>query len=77
MQEELKDAMGTDHPVLVHKPEGCIFLWIWFRGLPISAEQMYFRLKEKGVLIIPGHLFFPGQEVSPKILIIATFWIGN
>ena len=77
MQEELKDAMGPDHPVLVHKPEGCIFLWIWFRGLPISAEQMYFRLKEKGVLIIPGHLFFPGQEVSPKILIIATFWIGN
>ena len=56
--------MGPEHPVLVHKPEGCIFLWIWFRDLPISAEQLYFKLKEKGVLIIPGHLFFPGQEVT-------------
>eukprot|EP01043_Picozoa_sp_COSAG02_P001511 COSAG02_NODE_32_length_50374_cov_46.674013_25_plen_139_part_00 len=64
LQEELNDAMGPEHRVLVHKPEGCIFLWIWFRDLPISAEQLYFKLKEKGVLIIPGHLFFPGQEVS-------------
>ena len=56
--------MGPEHRVLVHKPEGCIFLWVWFRDLPISAEQLYFKLKEKGVLIIPGHLFFPGQEVS-------------
>ena len=62
MQEELTSAMGDEHPVLVHKPEGCIFLWVWFRDLPISAEELYVRLKAKGVLIIPGHLFFPGQE---------------
>ena len=43
LQDELKDAMGPEHPVLVHKPEGCIFLWMWFRDLPISAEELYFR----------------------------------
>lgn len=67
LQEELETAMGPKHRVLVHKPEGCIFLWVWFRDLPIRAEELYFKLKEKGVLIIPGHLFFPGQEVSQKL----------
>ena len=33
-----------------------------FRDLPITAEELYLRLKAKGVLIIPGHLFFPGLE---------------
>ncbi len=47
-------------PFAIHKPEGAIFLWLWFPGLPIGAAQLYQRLKERGVLVIPGHYFFPG-----------------
>ena len=60
----LRFCSGARHRVLVHRPEGCIFLWVWFRDLPIRAEELYRRLKVKGVLIIPGHLFFPGQGSS-------------
>ena len=48
------------YEVAIHKPEGAIFLWLWFPGLPISSAQLYQRLKERGVLVIPGHYFFPG-----------------
>jgi len=47
---------------LIHKPEGAIFLWLWFKDLPISTEILYQRLKERGVLMVPGHYFFPGLE---------------
>lgn len=44
----------------IHKPEGAIFLWIWFRGIKIDSDTLYGRLKKRGVLIVPGHYFFPG-----------------
>jgi valine--pyruvate aminotransferase len=53
---------------LIHKPEGAFFLWIWFKDLPISSQELYWRLKAKGVLIVPGHYFFPGlpaHELMP------------
>jgi len=46
----------------IHKPEGAIFLWLWFPELPISSMELYERLKRKGVLIIPGDYFFPGLD---------------
>ncbi|CAA6809311.1 MAG: Valine--pyruvate aminotransferase (EC [uncultured Thiotrichaceae bacterium] len=60
-----KDAMG-DLPFHIHKPEGAIFLWLWFEGLPISSQLLYERLKQRGVLIIPGQNFFPGIEPGWK-----------
>ncbi len=39
---------------LIHKPEGAIFLWLWFKDLPITTEQLYQRLKARGVLMVPG-----------------------
>ena len=48
----------------VHKPEGAIFLWLWIPDLPISALELYERLKQQNVLIIPGEYFFPGLEGS-------------
>lgn len=51
---------GVDY--FIHKPEGAIFLWIWFPGLPISSEELYQRLKRRGVLVISGHHFFPGLQ---------------
>ncbi len=47
-------------PFAVHKPEGALFLWLWFEGLPIRCEELYERLKARGVLVVPGHYFFPG-----------------
>lgn len=54
-----KSALG-DLPCLIHKPEGAIFLWLWFKDLPISSELLYQRLKTRGVLVVSGHHFFPG-----------------
>lgn len=49
-------------PYRIHKPEGAIFLWLWFKDLPISSEELYQRLKARGVLVISGHHFFPGLD---------------
>lgn len=46
----------------IHKPEGAIFLWLWFKGLPINSQELYERLKARNVLVVPGHYFFPGLE---------------
>lgn len=45
---------------LIHRPEGAIFLWLWFPDLPIDSETLYQRLKQRGVLMVPGDYFFPG-----------------
>jgi len=50
----------------IHKPEGAIFLWLWFRGLPITSQELYERLKARDVLVIPGHHFFPGLKEDWK-----------
>jgi valine--pyruvate aminotransferase len=47
-------------PALVHKPEGSIFLWLWFPELPITTTELYRRLKARGVVVVPGKYFFPG-----------------
>ncbi len=49
-----------DLPYRIHRPEGAIFLWLWFDGLPISSQLLYERLKARGVLVVPGQNFFPG-----------------
>ena len=49
---------GTEY--FVHRPEGALFLWLWFPGLPISSAELYRRLKARGVYVLPGHHFFPG-----------------
>ena len=51
-----------DLPYHIHKPEGAFFLWLWFEGLPISSQELYERLKKRGVLIVPGHHCFFGLE---------------
>ncbi|OHB54942.1 MAG: valine--pyruvate transaminase, partial [Planctomycetes bacterium RBG_13_44_8b] len=51
---------GIDYHI--HKPEGTFFLWLWFRNLPVTDVELYRRLKEKGVLIVPGRYFFPGLK---------------
>jgi valine--pyruvate aminotransferase len=50
----------TGTPFYLHKPEGAFFFWLWFKDLPISSGELYDRLKKRGVLIVPGHYFYPG-----------------
>lgn len=71
-QNKAQDTLDTLRKELkgieffVHKPEGAFFVWIWFPHLRITDEQLYQRLKQRGVLIVPGHYFFPGfAEVWP------------
>lgn len=52
----------ADVPALVHEPEGAFFLWLWLPGLPITSAELYRRLKAAGVLVLPGHYFFPGLD---------------
>lgn len=44
----------------IHRPQGSIFLWFWFPELTIGSRELYRRLKEKRVLVVPGDAFFFG-----------------
>ena len=50
------------YDVRLHQPEGAFFLWLWMPGLPITSASLYRRLKERGVVVVSGHYFFPGLE---------------
>ncbi len=57
--EQLRQELdGVDF--YIHKPEGAIFLWLWFKDLPITSQQLYERLKARQTLVVPGHYFYPG-----------------
>ncbi|MCL6271051.1 valine--pyruvate transaminase [Sansalvadorimonas sp. 2012CJ34-2] len=57
--KEFRKQLG-DLPWAMHKPEGAMFLWLWFKDLPITSLELYERLKQRGVLVVSGHYFFPG-----------------
>ncbi|MCL9782984.1 valine--pyruvate transaminase [Vibrio sp. S4M6] len=59
--EWLQNAI-PDERFRIHKPEGAMFLWLWFKDLPITTMELYQRLKARGVLIVPGEYFFFGQQ---------------
>lgn len=59
-QEWIAEAFNDELPYRVHVSEGALFLWLWFPGMKITAEQLYDRLKVRGVLIVPGHYFGVG-----------------
>jgi valine--pyruvate aminotransferase len=60
VEQLLNELQGVDFHI--HKPEGAFFLWLWLKGLPITDHELYERLKRRGVLIVPGHYFFPGLK---------------
>lgn len=53
------DEVMADLPVRVHKPEGALFLWLWFEGLPITSEALYRELMALGVFVLPSRPFYP------------------
>ena len=50
---------GTDYAV--HKSEGAIFLWLLMNALTIPTKELYVKLKERGVIVVPGEYFFFGN----------------
>ena len=64
VKQLLEELEGIDFHI--HKPEGAFFLWLWLRGMPITDEELYQRLKKRGVFIVPGHYFFPGLKTEWK-----------
>jgi len=46
----------------VHKSQGAIFLWIWFKNLSVSSKELYERLRKRNVIVVPGEYFFFGLE---------------
>lgn len=61
-QEWLKEYMPPSVDFRIHKSEGAIFLWIWFRNLSVSSRELYERLKKRRVIVVPGEYFFFGLE---------------
>ncbi|HAK46453.1 MAG TPA: valine--pyruvate transaminase [Spirochaeta sp.] len=55
----IKESFGSlDYSI--HKSEGAIFLWLWFKDLGSGSVNLYNRLKKRGVIIVPGEYFFFG-----------------
>lgn len=61
-QRWVSEFFNADLPYRVHLSEGALFLWIWFEGLPVPVRELYERLKQHEVLIVPGNYFFFGLE---------------
>jgi valine--pyruvate aminotransferase len=59
--EWFAENMGVT-PYRIHKREGSFFLCVWFAGLPFGSAELYKRLKARGVVIVPGHYFYPGLK---------------
>ena len=62
-------ALAFEHlppevPWRVHQSEGAFFLWFWFDRLPVSCRELYRRLKEAGLVVVPGHSFFFGLDTT-------------
>ena len=56
------EAFGENFEWFMHRSEGSLFLWLWFPGLAITSQELYERLKQREVLVIPGHHFFFGHD---------------
>jgi valine--pyruvate aminotransferase len=46
----------------IHASEGAFFHWLWLRGMKITTQELYQRLKARKVLIVPGEYFFFGLK---------------
>lgn len=62
LENTLARSMPSDLPWFLHSSQGSIFAWLWLKDLPISDWELYQQLKQVGVLIAPGRVFFPGLQ---------------
>ncbi|MGK7900296.1 MAG: valine--pyruvate transaminase [Hormoscilla sp.] len=62
VEETLDEVMPKELPWFLHRGEGAIFAWLWLQDLPITDWEFYEKLKQVGVLVVPGSPFFPGMR---------------
>ncbi|MBC7823910.1 MAG: valine--pyruvate transaminase [Candidatus Parcubacteria bacterium] len=60
VEATLDRAMPQELPWFLHRGEGAIFAWLWLQDLPITDWEFYQKLKDVGVIVVPGGTFFPG-----------------
>jgi valine--pyruvate aminotransferase len=60
LQEAADRFLPKSLPWYLHRGEGSIFAWLWFKDLPISDWELYNTLKINQVIVVPGSTFFPG-----------------
>lgn len=65
-QQWLSEFFSDELPYRYHLSEGALFLWIWFKGLPITSQELYEKLKARGVLVVSGHHFFFGLDAGQE-----------
>ncbi len=58
----LHEKLGGRAAYALHASEGAFFLWLWLKELPVTAAELYQRLKRRKVLVVPGHYFFFGLD---------------
>ncbi len=51
-----RDAF-RDLPLHIHEADGALFLWLWIEDLPVTSRELYHKLKQAGVLVVPGCYF--------------------
>ncbi|MCX7788497.1 MAG: valine--pyruvate transaminase [Spirochaetes bacterium] len=56
----IREAFPKHLEYRIHKSEGAIFLWIWFKNLRITTKELYEKLKQRHVIVVPGEYFFFG-----------------
>jgi valine--pyruvate aminotransferase len=59
---EILEAELKGIPWAVHESEGAIFLWLWFKDMPVPSRELYRRLKARNVIVVPGEYFFFGLD---------------
>ena len=72
-QQWVSEYFDDSLDYFVHCSEGALFLWVWFRDLPITSRELYEGLKARNVLVVPGSYFFfghgdPGWKHSDECL---------
>ncbi|MBA3921335.1 MAG: valine--pyruvate transaminase [Nostocaceae cyanobacterium] len=60
VESTLEQTMPKNLPWFLHRGEGAIFAWLWLKDLPITDWEFYQKIKEVGVIVVPGSSFFPG-----------------
>jgi len=60
LESTLDAAMPKNLPWFLHRGEGAIFAWLWLQDLPVTDWEFYQKLKQVGVIVVPGSTFFPG-----------------